>query len=488
MYSIDQVLKSEKLPSLPQVALQIIELAKLPEPDFGKAAHIIQSDPALTAQIIRAANSVLFGLRGKTSTVREALNKLGITMVRSIALSFYLAPSRSNNAEWDQTLQVYWWRSLSQACAAEELGLRTDSSNSSKFFLGGLLQDIGILALLNTHFDIYKSTYSLKNTVERIAFENGQFGFNHLDVSQRLFQNWTLEKNLVDAMQQHTTPIPVESMGENSRLRIALRTASLVAEKLFQPNWESVADAKIIGEYQAAMFGYYGFLPGEEEKLVMNLEKRVQEIATGLKINIGAFPSNEEILRNANQLLSDIAMAALIQNTDSDEARLRDPLTGLYNRRKLDEISLSDKGPLQSICVLFIDVDDFKNVNDGFGHKTGDEALQMVAEILKQIIEDDQFVFRYGGDEFVVLLRNVKRDQAKNLAQDVASKLDQTCSKRNWGIRITLSIGTAFETVSTEAIDEEGTISQLIGKADDAMYEAKRKGGNQAYFTEPMVS
>ena len=112
----------------------------------------------------------------------------------------------------------------------------------------------------------------------------------------------------------------------------------------------------------------------------------------------------------------------------------------------------------------------------------------MVAEILKQIIEDDQFVFRYGGDEFVVLLRNVKREQAKNLAQDVASKLDQTCSKRNWGILITLSIGTAFETVSTEAIDEEGTISQLIGKADDAMYEAKRKGGNQAYFTEPMVS
>lgn len=116
------------------------------------------------------------------------------------------------------------------------------------------------------------------------------------------------------------------------------------------------------------MFGYYGFLPGEEEKLVMNLEKRVQEIATGLKINIGAFPPNEEILRNVNQLLSDIAMAALIQNTDSGEGRLRDPLTGLYNRRKLDEISLSDKGQLQSICVLFIDVDDFKNVHDGFGH------------------------------------------------------------------------------------------------------------------------
>lgn len=487
MKNIDEVLASDKLPSLPQVALRIIELSKSPEPDFVQAAEAIQCDPALSSQFLRISNSVLFGMRGRTSTVLDAIRKIGINMVQSVALSFYLAPQRNCTDEWNKLLQRYWWRSLIQASAAEDLGSQIDRSNASRFFFGGLLQDIGILALMNVDYEFYYPVFAGGEITRLRDREISEIGFDHLDVSRGLFQNWGIEAELVDGMLSHHHPIALSSLENYDSMTCVLRTASLIADRMLSPYEQPLPEANA-SELNGLMSQCFQIGTDEQLAFFDDIAKRVLEIADGLKISLGEFPSNEELLGNANQLLGDLAVKALM-NQDA-EGSLRDPLTGLYNRRKLDGVKVvSPNGPPEMVGVLFVDVDKFKEINDSLGHKVGDQAIQLVAEALEAAVRDDDIVIRYGGDEFVAVLRNVREGVLEKIAERVAAQLRRAREKFAPDVDlptefITLSIGGAYEEVSNLDELRESSIEHLIERADQAMYAAKRGGGDQICLAE----
>jgi len=153
-----------------------------------------------------------------------------------------------------------------------------------------------------------------------------------------------------------------------------------------------------------------------------------------------------------------------------------DPLTNLPNRRKLDAELESEyqrfvrhKHPLS---ILMIDVDDFKSINDEFGHDYGDKTLQKLAELLKANIRETDHMGRYGGEEFLVVCPNTKIQQACLLAE----KLRASCEAApipGVGV-VTLSIGVS----EAQAGDTRGVTAPLK-RADEALYEAKRNGKNR---------
>ncbi|MCR5536356.1 MAG: GGDEF domain-containing protein [Succinivibrio sp.] len=160
-----------------------------------------------------------------------------------------------------------------------------------------------------------------------------------------------------------------------------------------------------------------------------------------------------------------------------------DFLTGLYNRRQLDEIFsrlLDPKAERQSLSVLLIDVDKFKQVNDTYGHQLGDLTLKAIGLLIRAQLKNEDLAVRYGGDEFMVLLTDCSLEQSCSFAAKLCSQVREHPTLHKY--QITLSIGVA----SAESNAADTSSVSLLRRADTALYRAKEGGRDQyRYFDEP---
>ena len=159
---------------------------------------------------------------------------------------------------------------------------------------------------------------------------------------------------------------------------------------------------------------------------------------------------------------------------------MRDALTGLPNRAAYDEYIGQEiarwKRFHQPFCLLVWDIDFFKSVNDRFGHKAGDKALVVIAETLSSSIRETDFVGRFGGEEFIMVLSGTDRDDALKVANEIRGKVEN-CGFNSQGkpVNITISCGITRFT-------DEDTLDEAFERADRALYQAKREGRNRCIF------
>jgi len=158
-----------------------------------------------------------------------------------------------------------------------------------------------------------------------------------------------------------------------------------------------------------------------------------------------------------------------------------DPLTQVYNRRALDEIvadnDVSSKLNQMPLSAIMLDIDYFKKLNDGHGHKAGDTVLQKLAAILTKNIREHDSVARYGGEEFIILLPNTNREQARNIAENLRIQLfDEHFSLDN-GSDESLHISASFGVATREHEGENW--ENVFKRVDVALYKAKRTGRNR---------
>ena len=178
------------------------------------------------------------------------------------------------------------------------------------------------------------------------------------------------------------------------------------------------------------------------------------------------------LLETVTRLASD-ALGNAMQHAEAESNALTDPLTGLPNARYLalrfEEEAARARRTDRTFQVVMLDLDEFKNVNDTYGHKAGDKMLREVAQLIAGQLREYDFLARYGGDEFVALVQEVVGAQV----EDLCARIESAVSKfslpvgRNRFARVGISIGTA-----TFGIDGE-TLDQLVVAADDAMYRMK---------------
>ncbi len=159
------------------------------------------------------------------------------------------------------------------------------------------------------------------------------------------------------------------------------------------------------------------------------------------------------------------------------QCALRDPLTDTGNRIAMDqalqrEIDLARRN-LQPLSVLMLDVDHFKNINDTYGHSTGDEVLRAMADTLKAQLRNIDMIFRFGGEEFLVLLSNTSREGAAMVGERLRFAVQELqCTAQNQHVDVSVSLGCAC-LLPGESVDS------LLRRADSALYVAKRDGRNR---------
>jgi two-component system cell cycle response regulator len=160
------------------------------------------------------------------------------------------------------------------------------------------------------------------------------------------------------------------------------------------------------------------------------------------------------------------------------ELALTDPLTGLYNQRYLMRHlrGLMASGKANSVGVLMIDVDHFKQVNDRFGHAAGDKALKAIADVLRGRTRVFDSIARYGGEEFTVIMPDTKIEDAQRIAERIRLHVAGSPFRVAHGeelLTVTMSIGVAT------TLGERDSPEALLKRADEAVYEAKSAGRNK---------
>jgi len=182
---------------------------------------------------------------------------------------------------------------------------------------------------------------------------------------------------------------------------------------------------------------------------------------------------NDE-LHKANALINQLINRV---NVLENKASI-DPLTKVNNRRALDthldEIAALDKRdhPIM-MHLLMLDVDDFKHVNDTYGHLVGDKVLVLLATLVKKTLRDGDKVFRYGGEEFVIILNRTTQEGCKNVSNRILRLVrDHRLSLKDEEINVTVSIG------ATQFKDGD-TPESALQRADKALYLAKKSGKDQ---------
>lgn len=178
-----------------------------------------------------------------------------------------------------------------------------------------------------------------------------------------------------------------------------------------------------------------------------------------------------------------LASASIDARAGLVELSERDPLTGLFNRRaltaRMESASSQQRRFDRPFSILLIDIDDFKRVNDRYGHATGDAVIAGVGAAIGESCREKDFPARFGGDEFLVGLPATGGDGARNLAGRILARAAQACERLGIESGIGLSIGIAV------AEEESFDVGAIIEAADKSMYDVKRSGKNAVGRAEP---
>jgi diguanylate cyclase (GGDEF)-like protein len=196
-------------------------------------------------------------------------------------------------------------------------------------------------------------------------------------------------------------------------------------------------------------------------------------IALTVIILLGGQVIEQETLQQ--HMMDELSEKVRLRTADLEKLSNLDSLTGLINRRKINSLLAEqideEKGSRTSCCIMIIDIDHFKMVNDTFGHQTGDEVLIHIVRLLQKKLSEHGTLSRWGGDELLALLPSHTAEQAFALAQILLADIVNTPFSSD--INNTLSIGIA-------QYREGESSSDLIRRSDNALYEAKGTGRNRA--------
>jgi diguanylate cyclase (GGDEF)-like protein len=482
-----------RLPTLPAVALRIVELADDDTASLDQFAEQITYDPALAGKLLRVANSSFYGRRRAVSNLSQAMSLLGLNATITLSLSFSLRECLTQQHSSGFDSNAYWRRALLTALACRTIAAELGELQPEDFLFAGLLQDIGVLAMDAMFGTPYATLYQQSTDHQLLLTQEAlRFGFTHAQVGTHLLKSWGLPDRICEAawLSHELMMLPRTALTEDSNLPLYVAAGAQVADAWLQEH----AAPDSLGIAHDAV---YKLLPITLEKYRVIIASMIQKMPemealfetqlTDPQMLRGVEESARELLAVRNLQLVPREVESGHHQAEALEARVatleeqtqRDSLTGLFNRNYLDatlqrefERATRTQVPLS---VAFIDVDRFKAINDTFGHAIGDQVLAMVAQRLQQEARQLDTVARYGGEEFVVVLADTAMDQAAAIVQRMLSNVRDTPFQTRGGASgtITFSAGVATHLEGTQFFQ---TAAALLQAADDALYAAKERG------------
>lgn len=482
-----QLEQCKNLPSLPGVAFALLKQFRGPEVNLRETAAIIQKDPALAAGVLRFVNSAAFGVRREITSVTHAISLLGVNAIRTLALSFSLVRGlrRTDHEGFDYTR--FWQRSLLSAIAARSLGTAKRAVDLEGFFLAGLLQDIGMLALQALLPERYGELNRLAggDHTKLYELEKETLGADHAELGSWLAEVWGIPQVYQKLILGSHDPKRVAAMEE-----LSLSLECVVLSGWFAEIWLDQSASLIHLKSRAWMRLMGGMQSQELQAIAAEMHQLMEDFPSLFEVEVGDCEKADEILLEARDQLAAISLDNVRQTREvelerqelaSENLQLRersytDSLTGLYNRSYLDDFLVDqvvrDAALDKPTSVIFCDLNDFKQLNDMYGHKTGDQVLACVARVVDNELRQTDQAVRFGGDEFVVVLPETEEEIAGEIAQRIEAAVGETSLPSDAGEQITISTSVGYATHNRQTPFH--CLEALCHAADVELYRVKR--------------
>ena len=278
---------------------------------------------------------------------------------------------------------------------------------------------------------------------------NNLFGEGYLIYKSRINENCRLTIAAIEQQIRDELNMNADELGENiNRLRILFLVLLIVNVMIF------------------IAFGTLVILP---------LERFQRSIQNDEKLNVIGSLECKHLAESYNEIYDLKAQneKSLLKKAEYDA------LTGILNRRAFDQVCNTSKEKKQKIALLLIDMDNFKHINDSYGHAGGDTALKELARILSETFREGDYVARVGGDEFAAILPNCSPSAAETIRRKITFVNDELVNIEDGISPVSVSVGVAF---SDDGFDEE-----LYKRADKALYKVKEKGKRGCEIYDPSM-
>jgi HD-like signal output (HDOD) protein len=186
--------KTDRLPTLPGIALKLMDAVRREQPDLNEITKLISSDPSISAEVLRCINSPYYALKTNVTSVNHAVNMLGLKTVKNLAFSFSLVKNLEQEGPFNFDYESFWKDSLIGAVSARSLAEQIHPSLAEDAFFIGLLHNVGILTLARCLPQQYSLVIKEMQT-SRCGYHEAEdhvLGFNHMAVGKRLIESWGL--------------------------------------------------------------------------------------------------------------------------------------------------------------------------------------------------------------------------------------------------------------------------------------------------------
>ncbi|MDD2463886.1 MAG: GGDEF domain-containing protein [Desulfobulbus sp.] len=508
--TLQNILTSADLPTLPAVASKVLELTALEEVPLIEVITLITQDIALSAKILKVANSAFYNFPQQIGSVQQAVSLLGTNAIRCLVLSFSFLSMGQEKKTPIFDLNTFWERSLVAAAAARLIAEQTGQTNPEEIFTLGLLQDIGqlIFALtLPCRYDHLLEQLSTDKEHREVELEEEYLGLPHTISGSEVARAWGLPESIVITLRYHHTPLLYEKGNAQHALALKIVYLSNLVAQIFvsttplqcQNDFEEKA-YQLLGLEKPQITTIFRIINKEIEKsahffgVTIKPVRPVAEIIQEANIRLSLLHlSYEEInreLRRTKKALEAIRVQLSERNQLLERLAHLDGLTEIHNHRYFQSFLRTEIARAahnrRPISLLLADIDHFKQFNDCYGHQTGDFILKELCQAARTTIREYDLMARYGGEEFVFVLPEADA----NAARVVAEKIRRTVAEHDFsdGIRhyrVTLSIGV----VTAHPADSTLCQNEFIDQSDQALYEAKNRGRNQvAFYQNPIRS
>jgi HD-like signal output (HDOD) protein len=419
--------KIENLPTLPGIAIKLLQAVQKNEPNISEIGEILSKDVALTAKILKLVNSSFYSLSSRITTVDHAIKLLGLNTVKNLALGFSLITGFRKRGVKAIDYSRFWKDSLVGAIAARLLAKKIQPALCDDAFFMGLLANIGSLALACCLPEQYSVVLSeaTKDGGKWHQAENQFLGFNHMEVGEYLTKSWGLPESFYDPIGYHHCP----QKNSGNSLECQVRTKLLHLSALYIDMFNSPDMSLPFGAIDH-FIKEYGFKDNFDPAVLgKEVLVQAQDVLPIFDIQFKDDRDYADLLDKAKAEMAKLSVELINELLEKNkeieflrEQTTVDSMTSIHNYKGFCEFLSQElsraKRYKRPLSLIFSDIDHFKLVNDTFGHLAGDCALKAVAICLKNGLREADYLARYGGEEFAIILPESNRSEERRVGKE----------------------------------------------------------------------
>ena len=427
------ILSCPTLPSLPAVAVKVLELTSDPDIKIDELAKQIQNDQALATKILRTVNSSFYGLRRRCSSIEKALVYLGLGPVKSLVLGFSLVTSVKDPNDEHFGFLEYWQRGLHTAIASKLIADHLNEDEiADEAFLAGLCQDIGMIAM----YRVLKGEYielieKAEGNHARLAkYELEAYEIQHSAVGAALAELWRLPDEIAMPVKYHDRPTACPT--EYSKTARCVALGNIIHRILI-----SDSPTEVLREAYQRAESWLGIKPSDVDMIILKAGDSARELASLFDLDIGSLPRAEDVLAKADRQLIELSKEQSIESYGTKElSKLLvgddnvDPVTGIFTRVGFNQAvrtaflpAANDEIDLTLVQVMLSGMDELSSI---YGEAEHDEVVLGTTMMLHKHFEPmGGVVCRLADSIFGVVLPRVKRRTAAGTADECCREFDR---------------------------------------------------------------